>query len=66
MNVSMFVLNLHLPEILLRNYTVMHLTPYLVSLFVFSGIAFSRRATVAVSVRWGHLAAILNFSTYSI
>ena len=38
MNVSMFVLNLHLPEIFLHfcKWTVMHLTPYLVALFVFS------------------------------
>ena len=51
MNVSMFVLNFYLLEMFLhfRKLTVMNLTPYLVDIFVFFGIAF-QEDTISASV----------------
>ena len=41
-------------------------TPYLVAFFLFSGVAFSRTATISASVGLANLAAILNFSAHRI
>ena len=65
MNVSMFVLNLELLEIFLhfRKLAVKNLN----SIFsCFSGVAFSRRATISSSAGSANPAAILNFSTHRI
>ena len=42
------------------------LTPYSVAFFVFSGVAFSKRATISALVSSANLAAILNFITHRI
>ena len=42
------------------------LTPYSVAFFVFSGVAFSKRATISTLVGSANLAAILNFTTHRI
>ena len=42
------------------------LTPYSAAFFVFSGVAFSKRATISTLVGSANLAAILNFTTHTI